>query len=324
MQPRRAGTTGLVLSPVALGTMTWGRDTDQHEARALLEGYLDAGGTVLDTAGSYGDGLAEETLGAVVAELGVRREIVVCGKSGVRRDAGGVRISAGRGALLDDLDATLERLGTDHLDLWLVQVPDGVTPAAETLSALEIAVRSGRVRYTGVSNHPGWATAHLATLAAAAGLPLAATQMEYSLLARGAEREVLPACEALGLGMIGWSALGRGVLTGKYRRARPADSRAASSHLRGFVEPYLTDAAAGLVEAVATAADGLGRSSAEVALAWARDAPGVTSAVIGPRTAAQLESVAGLVSGEDGALPPEIRAVLDEVTAPALGYPERR
>lgn len=304
--------------------MTWGRDTDEHEARALLETFLDAGGTLLDTAGSYGDGQAEETLGRVVADLGVRDEVVLCGKSGVRRGEHGVRISAGRGPLLDDLDASLARLGTDRLDLWLVQVPDDVTPAAETLSALEIAVRSGRARYVGVSNYPGWSTAHLATLASAAGLPLAATQVEYSLLARGAEREVLPAAAGLGLGVVGWSALGRGVLTGKYRRARPADSRAASAHLRGFVEPYLTDGAARVVEAVATAAEGLGRTGAEVALAWARDAPGVTSAVVGPRTAAQLATIASLVSGEDGALPSEIRAVLDEVTAPELGYPERR
>lgn len=324
MQPRRAGSSGLLISPVTLGTMTWGRDTDEHEARALLEAYLGAGGTTLDTAGSYGDGAAEEALGRVMADLGARGELVLCGKSGVRRTEVGVRISAGRGALLDDLDASLERLGTDHLDLWLVQVPDGTTPAQETLSALEIGVRSGRTRYVGVSNYPGWATAQLATLAAAAGLPLAATQVEYSLLQRGAEREVVPAAGALGLGVMGWSALGRGVLTGKYRRARPADSRAASSHLRGFVEPYLTDAAAGVVEAVAMAADGLGRSSAEVALAWARDAPGVTSVIVGPRTAAQLESVASLVDGEAGALPPTIRAVLDEITEPELGYPERR
>ena len=304
--------------------MTWGRDTDPHDAHDLLKAFLDAGGTLVDTAGSFGGGLAEETVGRVVHELGARREIVLCTKSGVRQTPQGMRISTGRGALLDDLDASLARLGSDHVDLWLVQVPDGVTPAQETLTALEIAVRSGRTRYVGVSNYPGWATAQLATLAAQAGLPLAATQVEHSLLARGIEREVIPAAQALGLGVIGWSALGRGVLTGKYRRARPADSRAASAHLRAFVEPYLTDEAAGVVEAVATAADGLGATSAEVALAWARDAPGVTSVIIGPRTAAQLETVAALVSGQEGALPPSIREVLDEVTAPVLGYPERR
>ncbi|GMA31101.1 oxidoreductase [Litorihabitans aurantiacus] len=304
--------------------MTWGRDTDEHEARALLETFLDAGGSLVDTAGSYGDGAAEETLGALVADLGVRDAVVLSGKSGVRRTADGMRRSAGRGALLDDLDASLARLRTDRLDLWQVQVPDDVTPAAETLSALEIAVRSGRARYVGVSNYSGWATAQLATLAAGAGLPLAATQVEHSLLERGPEREVMPAAAALGLGVIGWSSLGRGVLTGRYRRARPADSRAASAHLRGFVEPYLTDAAARVVEAVATAAEGLGCSCAEVALAWARDAPGKTAAIIGPRTAAQLETVADHVAGEEGKLPEEIRAVLDEVTAPVLGYPERR
>ncbi|PFG19781.1 aldo/keto reductase [Serinibacter salmoneus] len=321
MQPRRSGSSGLSVSPVGLGTMTWGRDTDRHEAADLMRLFLDAGGSLLDTASSDGSGAAEEVVGDLLSGEISRREVVLCGKSGVRHGAEGISISAARGALLDDLDATLARLRTDHLDLWLVQAPDGVTPAEETVSALCDAVRSGRTRYVGLANHAGWETAQRAVLARQAGVPLAAAQVEYSLLQRGAEREVIPAAQGLGLGVIGWSGLGRGVLTGKYRRVRPADSRAASPHLRAFVEPYLTDDAARVVEAVATAADGLGCTPAQVALAWARQAPGITSVLIGPRAPGQL---AQALEALDLVLPQQIRDVLDEVTQPALGYPERR
>lgn len=320
MQQRRSGSSGLLVSEVGLGTLTWGRDTDVHEARELLTTYLEAGGTFLDTAGSYGGGASEELIGELLRTAVDRSELTLCSKSGVRVGEHGGSVNAGRGALLADLDATLARLGTDHLDLWLVQVPDPAVPPEETVSALRLAVESGRTRYVGLSNHPGWSTAQLATLTRQAGIELAQVQVEYSLLQRGVEREVLPAAAALGLGVAAWSALGRGVLTGKYRRIRPADSRAASAHLRSFVEPYLTDAAARIVEAVATAAHGLGRSPAEVALAWVRDASGVTTALVGARTAAQLSEV---LRSADLELPPEIRAVLDEVTALPLGYPER-
>lgn len=309
-----------MMSSIGLGTMAWGRDTEIEDARELLTGYLDAGGTLLDTAGSYGNGASEETIGALLGDVVDRSEVVLCSKAGVRLDADGARIDAGRGGLLAGLDASLRRLGTDHLDLWLVQVPDPAVRAEETLSALTHAVQSGRARYVGLSNHPGWATARLATLCPPE-VGLCATQVEYSLLQRGVEREVLPACAGLGLGVMAWSALGRGVLTGKYRRVRPADSRAASAHLRSFVEPYLNDGAARVVEAVATAAQGLGRAPAEVALAWVRDAPGVTTALIGPRTPGQL---AEILEGDDLELPDQIREVLDEVTAPAMGYPEVR
>ncbi|MEE6273251.1 aldo/keto reductase [Georgenia sp. MJ206] len=321
MEQRRVGRTGLEVSALGLGTMTWGRDTDEHEAADQLEVFLEAGGTLLDTAASYGDGAAEEVLGGLLAETVDRADVVLCSKAGVRRRARGSAVDASRGNLLGTLDATLARLGTDHLDLWLVQAPDAGTPLAETMSALVHAVRSGRTRYVGLSNHPAWSSAHAATTLATDGTGLAAVELEYSLLERGIEREVLPAAAALGFGVLAWSPLGRGVLTGKYRRSVPADSRAASPHLRGFVEPYLTDRSHGVVEAVVTAAEGLGRSPLEVALAWARDAPGIAAAVVGARTAAQLR---GALGAADLMLPPTIRAALSDVTAPPLGYPERR
>lgn len=322
MRQRRVGRTGLTVSSLGLGTMTWGRDTDPEDAAEQLSVFLDAGGTLLDTAATYGEGHAEEVIGELLGSTAARADLVLASKAGVRlrRTGGTPVVDASRGTLLDTLDASLRRLGTDHLDLWLVQRPDPATPLEETLSALDVAVRSGRARYAGLSNHPAWATAYAAATLAANGTGLAAVEDEYSLLQRGIEREVVPAAATLGLGILAWSPLGRGVLTGKYRRSVPADSRAASPHLRGFVEPYLEERAHGVVEAVATAAEGLERTPLEVALAWVRDSPGVASAVVGARTAGQLQ---GALAADDLELPAPIRAVLDEVTAPAVGYPER-
>lgn len=321
MEQRRVGASGLKVSALGLGTMTWGRDTDEHEATEQLRAFLDAGGTLLDTAASYAGGLSEELIGALIGTVVAREDLVLCTKAGARRTPGGGSVDASRGALLDTLDASLDRLGTDHVDLWLVQAPDPGTPLTETLSALRLAVSSGRARYVGLSNHPAWSLARAATLLEPDGTRLTAAEMEYSLLERGIEREVVPACRELGVGVLAWSPLGRGVLTAKYRRSIPADSRAASPHLRGFVEPYLTEEAHSVVEAVATAADGLGRTPLEVALAWVRDAPGVASAIVGARTPAQLR---GSLTAADLRLPPAIRVALDDVTEPELGYPERR
>ncbi|HLV05526.1 MAG TPA: aldo/keto reductase [Actinomycetaceae bacterium] len=311
MELRRAGRSGLLVSSVALGTMTWGRDTDEHEAAEQLSLFLDAGGTLIDTAASYGEGAAEALLGSLLAEVD-RRDVVLCSKSGVRRTAHGTRVDASRATLLGTLDESLTALGTDHLDLWLVQWPDPDVPLEETLSALRHAVATGRTRYVGLSNHPAWYTGYAAAALAGDGTGLAAVQVEYSLLQREIEREVVPGAAALGAGVLAWSPLGRGVLTGKYRSTIPADSRAASPHLRGFVEPYLNDRCRGIVESVVTAAEGLGRTPLEVALAWVRDAPGVTSAIVGARTAAQLR---GVLSAEDLELPPAIRRALDDVSA---------
>jgi aryl-alcohol dehydrogenase-like predicted oxidoreductase len=319
MEHRRLGRTGLQVSWLGLGTMTWSRDTDEHDARELLHDFVDAGGTLVDTSASYAEGGAEELLGALLRGVVDRRDVVVVTKGGVRRTAGGdAVVDASRGALLDGLDGSLARLGTDHVDVWLVQTPDPRTPLDETVSALRLAVASGRARYVGLSNHAGWQVAR-ATSLLEPDPGLAAVEAEYSLLQRGVEREVAPAAEALGAGLLAWSALGRGVLTGKYRRTVPADSRAASAHLAGFVEPYLARPAGAVVEALATAADGLERTPAEVALAWLRTRA-VAAALVGPRTPAQLR---GLLSADDLELPDEIVTALDDVSAPALGYPER-
>ncbi|WP_203337935.1 aldo/keto reductase [Nocardioides limicola] len=313
MQQRRVGTTGLKVSRLGLGTMTWGRDTDEHEARDQLITFAEAGGTLVDTAAGYGNGASEELIGRLLGDVVGRDDVVLATKAGVSARRGERQYDTSRGRLLTDLDASLARLGTDHVDLWQVHVWSDETPLEETLSALDTAVSTGRASYVGISNYTGWQTAWSATWqrAVPGRSPLASTQVEYSLLNRSIEAEVLPAAEAMGLGVLPWSPLGRGVLTGKYRTGTPVDSRAASTHFAGFVEPYLDDHGRTIVEAVARAADGLGWRPLDVALAWVRDRPGVTAPIVGARTAAQLRDI---VAAEDRELPKEISAALDDVS----------
>ncbi|MDQ3274130.1 MAG: aldo/keto reductase [Actinomycetota bacterium] len=321
MQQRILGATGLSVSRLGLGTMTWGRDTDEYEARDQLTAFLEAGGTLLDTAPSYGDGTSESLIGELLRET-PRDDVVLASKAGVSGSGPQRRRNTSRGALLRSLDVSLARLGVDHLDLWQVHLWVDDVPVEETMAALDSAVTSGRVRYVGISNYCGWQTAQAATWQRAwpGRTPLASTQVEYSLLNRGVEREVLPACAALGLGVLAWSPLGRGVLSGKYRTGTPADSRAASPHFSAYVDPYLSPESLQVVDAVCKAADGLGWSPVEVALAWVRDRPGVAAPIVGARTAAQLR---GSLSVEQLELPAEIVEALDDVSAPDLGYPER-
>lgn len=321
MQQRTLGRTGLSVSRLGLGTMTWGRDTDEHEAREQLLTFVSAGGTLVDTAAGYGDGDSESLLGRLVGDAVAREDLVLATKAGISRRTGERVTNVSRGVLLPTLDASLRRLGVDHVDLWQVHVWDDGTPIEETLAALDTAVSSGRASYVGISNYSGWQTAQAATWqrAVPGRTPLASTQVEYSLLNRRVEAEVLPAAAALGLGVLPWSPLGRGVLTGKYRSAIPADSRAASDTFSGFVGAYLDERGKRIVEGVARAADGLGWSTLEVALAWVRDRPGVTAPIVGARTAAQLRSQLGV---EELTLPAELVAALDDVSsapAPAPG-----
>ena len=321
MQQRPLGRSGLAVSRLALGTMTWGRDTDPDDAAAQLKLYLEAGGTLIDTADVYGDGDAETVIGSLIDHLVPRDEVLIATKAGLG-EYGYRRRDSSRGHLLRTLDASLRRLGTDYVDLWQVHGYDPQTPLEETLSALDHAVNSGRVRYIGVSNFTGWQTARAAAWQQAfpARAPIVATQVEYSLLERGIEREVLPAAAAMGIGVLPWSPLGRGVLTGKYRNGRPLDSRAATEHLAPFVRTYLEPRSSSIVEAVVIAAGGLGVSPLEVALAWIRDRPGVVAPILGARTAGQLQ---GALQSEELVLPAEIADALDDVSGVPVGYPER-
>lgn len=293
--------------------MTWGRDTDEQEAADQLRLFLDAGGNFIDTAAVYGDGDSERVLGGLIDALAKREELVIASKAGITIRSGERIVDNSRKALLSELDRTLSRLNTEYLDIWQIHTWDKQTPLEETLGALDTAVSSGKTRYVGISNFLGWQTARAVTLQNPifGKAVISSSQNEFSLLNRSAEREVLAAARELAFGFFAWSPLGRGVLTGKYRRGLPSDSRGASPHFSNFIEPYLTDRSSRIVEAVLVAADGLGLSPIEISLAWVRDFPGVTAALIGARTGAQLK---GILTSESVVLPIPVREALDEVS----------
>ena len=305
VQQRSLGRSGLAVSRLGLGLMTWGNQTDEHEAREQLTAFMDAGGTLLDTAHTYAGGASEELLGKLLAEGVSRRDVVVATKAGVGMRRGARVMDTSRGYLLSCLDLSLQRLGVDSVDLWQVHVWSDRTPIEETLSALDTAVSTGRAAYVGVSNWSGWRTAQARHLAAGRAGPGAAGLDAGRVLpaqpahrARGGAR---PPIE-LGLGILPWSPLGRGVLTGKYRTGTPADSRGASD-MSQWVDGYRDEPSSAVVEAVVKAAEGLGVVSGEVGrlgggrggrqgaragleaarggAGWVRDQPGVTAPILG-------------------------------------------
>jgi aryl-alcohol dehydrogenase-like predicted oxidoreductase len=271
MELRQLGRSGVRVSRLGLGTMTWGRDTDEHEAAEQLRFYLDAGGNFIDTAAVYGNGDAERVLGGFLGVMVPRDQIIIATKAGISFKSG-----------------------------------ERVVDNSRT--------STGRARHVGISNFAGWQLARAVTLQNPifGKAPIISTQNEYSLLNRKIEGEILPASRELGVGVLAWSPLGRGVLTGKYRSGLPSDSRGASPHFSSFIEPYLDERSRKIVEAVMVASDGLGLSPLEVSLAWVRDCPGVTSAIIGARTGAQLR---GALSAESVTLPVPVREALDEISA---------
>jgi aryl-alcohol dehydrogenase-like predicted oxidoreductase len=293
--------------------MTWGRDTDTHEAADQARAYIEAGGNFLDTASHYGDGDSERVIGGLIGTLFRREDVVISTKAGVTYESGSLKTDAARPSLMSALDQSLARLGTDHVDLWQVQIWDEKVPLEDSLSALDWAYTSGRARYVGISNFNGWQSARAISLqeANSAKAPITSLQNEFSLLSRSVEDDALDCAINLNRGFIAWSPLGRGALTGKYRQGIPADSRAATPHFAPFIEPYLNDKSRRIVEAVSVAAQGLGYSPLEVALAWVRDFPGVTSAVVGARTGAQMR---GILVSEEIALPEVVRSALNEIS----------
>lgn len=314
MELRQLGRSGVRVSRLGLGTMTWGRDTDEHEAAEQLRFYLDAGGNFVDTAAVYGNGDAERVLGGFLGVMVPRDQIIIATKAGISFKSGERVVDNSRTSLIADLDRSLSHLRTEYVDLWQIHTWDEKTPLEEVLSALDYAVSTGRARHVGISNFAGWQLARSVTLQNPifGKAPIISTQNEYSLLNRKIEREILPASRELGVGVLAWSPLGRGVLTGKYRSGLPSDSRGASPHFSSFIDPYLDERSRKIVEAVMVASDGLGLSPLEVSLAWVRDCPGVTSAIIGARTGAQLR---GALSAESVTLPVPVREALDEISA---------
>jgi aryl-alcohol dehydrogenase-like predicted oxidoreductase len=220
-------------------------------------------------------------------------------------------VDTSRRTLIAQLETSLVRLGTPYVDLWLVHAWSDETPVEETLSALEWAVTSGRVRYVGVSNYSGWQAAHASTLLAGQRIPLVANEVEYSLLNRIPEDELVQAGQALGFGLLPWSPLGRGLLTGKHRSSHPEAPRDAPGERVGLAGLNLTEESAQIVDAVAIAARGMNVSPAEIALAWVRDRPGVVAPIVGIRTAAHMQAA---LASEDLELPAELVQALNDVS----------
>ncbi len=312
MRQRTVGSSGLVVSSLGLGTMTWGRDTPLAEAAELLGSFVDAGGSLVDTAPAYARGESERMLGRLMRTEVSRKDVVIATKAGFAFRDGARVVDTSRRAMLDDLRGSLRRLGTDHIDLWQIHAW-GEAPLEETLAAVDLAVTAGDVRYAGVSNFVGWQTATAATWQEAfpGRASIVSAQVEYSLLARRAELEVLPAVQHFEMGFFPWSPMGRGVLTGKYRTGIPRGSRGATDHFGWYVEPYLETRSRGVVEAVAKAAEGLNMLPSQVAMLWVRDAPAVTAPLLGARTAEQLRPY---LEADEYELPVEIVSALDDVS----------
>lgn len=309
MQQRQCGSSGLRVSDLGLGTLTWGRDTDPVEASDMLTAFVDVGGTLVEGSPLHGDGRAPDVIGSALERIG-RHRVVLAWRGASRREPTGSWTSTGaRGDMLRSLDDSLARLGTDYVDLWLAEYDPSV-PFEETLNTLEAAHRSGRALYIGLSHWPMWESAVALTREFLTGGPTpAAAEIEMSLLSAAQSATYREKLHERGVGILAHSPLAGGVLTGKYRHSTPPDSRAASPHMVATVLPFFTDDYAGILEAVVRAAQGLDRTPMDIALSWVRDHADVSATIIGPRSLRQLEQL--LDTGAP--LPDPIRQVLDEV-----------
>ncbi|WP_369375095.1 aldo/keto reductase [Promicromonospora sp. Populi] len=315
------GRSGLRISPATLGTMTFGEDTgwgaSVAESEAMLDRYVEAGGNSIDTANIYTNGHSEKIVGDWLAARSVERDRLVLGTKFFANlhtgdpNGGG----ASRKAILHQLDDSLRRLGTDYVDIYWLHNFDPVTPREETLSTLDDLVTAGKVRYIGFSDVPAWATAAAAvTTAFRDWPPIIALQLEYSLLERTSEGELFPLAHEFGMGVLPWSPLKSGWLSGKYRRGEVAQGGGSRASLVGLPGPADYD----VIERVVEVAEELGLTPAEVSLAWVRSKPGVTSTLLGARRMSQLEANLRSLAVE---LPADALLRLDEVSNPHLNFP---
>lgn len=333
---RTLGRSGLVVSPLALGTMTFGTErwgADEEGSRAIFRAYREAGGNVVDTADIYAGGAGEEIVGRLIAETGSRDEVVLATKfgfnagasplaatSGARRPgAGGNPNAGGNGAknIHRALEGSLRRLGTDRIDLYWMHVWDGVTPVEEIVQTLGDLQRAGKILHFAFSDMPAWVAAKAATIASERRVPgPIAMQVEYSLVARDVEREHVPLARESGLGVMPWSPLAGGFLSGKYRR----EDGVRAGRLGGanpFGDSKFTDRNWALLDVVRAVAGEVGRSPAQVALAWLMAQPGVTSILAG---ASRVEQIEDAIAACDLVLDEDQQRRLTEASAPAPGF----
>lgn len=297
MRYRRLGKTGLMVSELCLGTMTFGREVGEEGSRGIISRYLEAGGNFVDTADVYERGAAEEIVGRAIKDLD-REEIVLATKVRFPMGEGPNDVGLSRKHVISGCEASLRRLRTDYVDLYQVHMWDAATPLEETLSALTDLVRSGKVRYLGLSNFAGWQIAKAAGVSERGGFErFVSLQPQYSLVERNIEREVLPACREEGIGVIPWGPLGGGFLSGKYRRGEepPEGSRIAGAPDE-FEEAWRkrnVDRNWRTLEVVGAISKETGRSYAQVSLNWLLQRDGVAAPIIGARRLDQLEDNLG-------------------------------
>lgn len=333
---RTLGRSGLAVSPLALGTMTFGTarwGTGQDDSRAVFNAYVDAGGNFIDTANVYASGRSEEMLGGFIAERALRDNIVLASKSGFAAGTGPHAGGNGAKHMRAALEASLQRLQTDYLDVYWAHVWDSTTPAEELLETMTSLVRAGKIRYWGMSNSPAWYVAKVATLAAARGMPgPIAMQYFYSLTNRDIEAEHVPLAAEFGMGLMPWSPLSYGLLTGKYDRntvqtsaprdaGLPREAAAADekrdeedNRLDGsnpFGDSLFTERNWAIVDKLKQVARDADRSPAQVALAWIIGRPGVTSTLMG---VSKVSQIASNIAALDLVLTVDQLAALDAVS----------
>ena len=327
MEYRTLGRSGCAVSTLALGTMTFGDETDEEGAHAQLDRFVAAGGTLVDTADVYSRGISEEIIGRWLGKQSgdVRDRVVLATKGRFPMGDGPNDVGLSRRHLTRALDASLRRLGADRVDLYQVHGYDPLTPLEETLQFLDDAVRAGKVDYVGLSNFTGWQVQRAVDVAEfARWSPPVTLQPQYNLLAREIEWEIVPAARANGLGLLPWSPLGGGWLTGKYRRGeRPTGRTRLGENPERGVEAYdrrsTVERTWDVVDAVRAVADDRGVTMPQVALAWLADRPAVSSVILGARTVEQLDDNLGAAGLH---LTAEETARLDAISDPgAAGYP---
>jgi len=327
MRYRPLGASGCAVSTLAMGTMTFGSETDEQGSHAQLDRFMDAGGTLVDTADVYSATKSELIIGRWLAKqpVDIKERVVIATKGRFPTGPGANDVGLSRRHLSRAIDASLGRLGIDCIDLYQVHSYDPLTPLEETLRVLDDAVRNGKIHYVGLSNFTGWQVQKAVDIADARNLSRPITlQPQYNLLAREIEWEIIPACQAEGIGVLPWSPLGGGWLTGKYRRdQRPTGAtrlgedpdRGVESYDRRSTQQRTWD----VLSAVKTVANQRGCSMAQVALSWLRDRPAVSSVILGCRTVGQLEDNLG--SAELDLTDEETATLLEASDPAAADYP---
>ena len=314
MNYRILGRTGIKVAPLALGTANFADPTSESEAARIIDAAIDAGINLIDTGDSYAAGEAERFIGRALRANGRRTDVLIATKTHFPIGPGPNQRDNSFLNVVRACEASLERLGVDHIDLYQMHRPSEIVPVEETLRALDHLVQRGLVRYVGCSTHPAWKVMEALMVSELKGfVRYESEQPPYNLLDRRIENELVPMCEAHGLSIFPWSPMGMGVLAGRYddASAPPSDSRAA---LRGGIYAQrVTERGIAVGRSFSALAQGMGVSPAQLAILWVKDQPGITAPLIGPRDVSQLDHLLPVL---DMKLPDDVRAACDQLVPP--------